>query len=100
MPPVTSSKLTSANFSSLAVTLNIQGGYQQILSFVDGVQGGKRLFLVSGITTTAAAAGGTSSPSGTSRAATTGSENAVISGLVYVVTADGTSTATPDPTGK
>lgn len=97
MPPVTSPKLTSANFSSLAVTLNVQGEYQQILSFVHGVQQGKRLFLVSGITTTAAAVAGPSNSAGT---AATGSQSATISGLVYVVTPDGTSTATPDPAAK
>jgi Tfp pilus assembly protein PilO len=91
MPPVTSPKLTSANFSSLAVTLNIQGDYQQILSFVNGVQSGKRLFLVSGITTTGAA--GPSSPG--KQAA--GSENATISGLVYVVIPGAPSTSTPAP---
>jgi hypothetical protein len=95
MPPVTSPKLTAANFSSLAVTLNIQGGYQQILSFVNGVQSGKRLFLVSGITTTAAAP---ASPTKTAGAAPSGSENAAISGLVYVVTPDATPTATATPT--
>ncbi len=96
MPPVTSPKLTAANFSSLAVTLLVQGDYQQILSFVNGLQEGKRLFLVDGITTTAAPP-----PSGTSSSkAATGSDKASISGLVYVVTPTTAATASPAPTGK
>ena len=99
MPPVSSSKLTPANFSSLAVTLIIKGDYQQILSFVNGVQGGKRLFLVDGITTTVAAAGSSPSSSG-GKVTQSGGETAMISGLVYVVTPEGAGAATPTPTSK
>lgn len=94
MPPVTSSKLTGANFSSLAVSLVVRGDYPQVLAFVNGLQVGKRLFLVSGITTTAVpAVAGT-----TTAKVPAGSETATISGLVYVVTPDATPTSTPAPT--
>ncbi|ASD23178.1 hypothetical protein B7495_14545 [Cryobacterium sp. LW097] len=77
VPPVTSEQITAANFASLAVTITVSGGYANALNFVNGLQTGERLFLVSGITTTArdAAEGETAS----------GGVNAVITGLVYVL---------------
>ncbi|WP_434318392.1 type 4a pilus biogenesis protein PilO [Leifsonia sp. P73] len=92
MPPVTSSKLTSVNFSSLAVTLTVKGTYAQGLSFVNGIQTGKRLFLVSGINTSTASSGGTAGkPSA-------GSETTTITGLIFVVTpTKGAPTPAPTP---
>ena len=94
MPPITSSELDSKNFSSLAITLDVAGSYDQVLSFVDGIQSGERLFLVSGITTEPGTGkGGTTAPN------PTGAQKATISGLVYVVTPDGqTAGSTPNPT--
>lgn len=83
MPPVVNPKITPANFSSLAVTLTVQGGYQRILDFVHGLQTGERLFLVTGITTTAI-----TSTTGTPVAP--GDETATITGLIYVVSPTGT----------
>lgn len=89
MPPVTSSELTSSNFSSLAVTLSVSGGYAQILAFVDGMQSAKRLFLVDGITTAPVQSAG-------SGAGAAGSQTATVSGLLYVVSTDGSAgAATP-----
>lgn len=92
MPPVTSSKLTSANFSSLAVTLTVKGTYGQALAFVNGLQTGKRLFLVNGINTTTA-----TSSSGSAKAAP-GEETTTVNGLIFVVTTTPTGTPTPTPT--
>ncbi|WP_431218736.1 hypothetical protein [Leifsonia xyli] len=92
---MTSDKLTAANFSSLAVTLTVKGTYAQALAFVNGLQQGKRLFLVDGITTSSSS-GSTGS---TSAPAAGGSETATITGLIFVVTspAQGPS-ATPSAT--
>lgn len=85
MPPKTSPNLTSANFSSLAVTLTVKGTYAQALDFVNGIQQGKRLFLVDGITT---------SPSGESGSTAAGAgQTATITGLIFVVTPPSTATA-------
>lgn len=92
MPPVTSSKLTSVNFSSLAVTLTVKGTYAQALAFVNGIQTGERLFLVSGISTSTASSGGTAGKPGA------GVESTTVSGLIFVVTPSRpTSTPTPAP---
>jgi Tfp pilus assembly protein PilO len=53
-PPVTNAKITAANFASLSVQITISGTYSDVLRFVNGLQTGTRLFLVSGVSTTAA----------------------------------------------
>ncbi|WP_130176078.1 hypothetical protein [Cryobacterium sp. SO1] len=77
VPPVTSAQITETNFASLAVTVTVSGGYANALNFVNGLQTGERLFLVTGITTTAvdAAEGETAS----------GAVSSVITGLIYVL---------------
>ncbi|WP_423922087.1 hypothetical protein ACPEEZ_02045 [Frigoribacterium sp. 2-23] len=47
---VTDPTITAANFSSIAITVDIQGSYSQALDFVDRLQKGSRLFLVTTIT--------------------------------------------------
>lgn len=47
---VTDPAVTTANFSTIAVTVDIQGSYDQALDFVDRIQKGPRLFLVTAIT--------------------------------------------------
>lgn len=47
---VTDPSVTAANFSTIAVTVDIQGSYDQALDFVDRLQKGPRLFLVTAIT--------------------------------------------------
>jgi len=42
--------VTAANFSTIAVTVDIAGSYDQALDFVDRLQKGPRLFLVTAIT--------------------------------------------------
>ncbi|MET0955641.1 MAG: hypothetical protein ABWY68_06780, partial [Cryobacterium sp.] len=76
-PPVTNAKITTDNFASLAITVTVKGSYANALQFVNGLQTGGRLFLVSGLVT--------------SRGAGEGSEaapddvTATISGLAYVL---------------
>lgn len=77
VPPVTSAQITAENFASLAVTVTVSGAYANALSFVNGLQTGERLFLVTGLTTTSKASGEGEDP--------TGQVTAVISGLVYVL---------------
>ncbi|MET3564970.1 Tfp pilus assembly protein PilO [Leifsonia sp. 563] len=88
MPPVTSPKITAANFSSLAVTLTVRGTYAQTLAFVEGLQHGKRLFLVSGITTSS-----TSGTTSSTSALAAGMESATITGLIFAVTPSSPTTA-------
>lgn len=47
---VTDPAVTTANFSTIAVTVDIKGSYDQALDFVDRIQKGPRLFLVTAIT--------------------------------------------------
>jgi Tfp pilus assembly protein PilO len=53
-PPVTNANITAANFASLSVQITVSGTYSNVLNFVNGLQTGPRLFLVSGLSTTAA----------------------------------------------
>ncbi|MBF4580458.1 hypothetical protein [Frigoribacterium sp. VKM Ac-2530] len=49
--------VTAANFSTIAVTVDIEGSYDQALDFVDRLQKGSRLFLVTTITSSEAGEG-------------------------------------------
>ena len=82
VPPVVDSRITAGNFASLSVQISITGDYSQVLDFVNGLQSGSRLFLVSGITTTTVAAEG--GAEGTEPIAA-GAVDATITGLVYVL---------------
>jgi Tfp pilus assembly protein PilO len=53
-PPVTNANVTAQNFASLSVQITISGTYSDVLRFVNGLQTGTRLFLVSGLSTKAA----------------------------------------------
>ena len=88
--------VTSANFSTIAVTVDIEGSYDQALDFVDRLQKGSRLFLVTSIT---------SSPTGEGtdadgEAAAPDAQTWTIGGLVFVMQdgesapADGDATTT------
>ncbi len=71
VPPVTNPQITAENFASLAVSISVSGSYGNALNFVNGLQTGKRLFLVSGLSTT--------------QGDTPGIVTATITGLVYVL---------------
>ena len=85
VPPVTNSQITGDNFASLAVTVSVKGSYGNALRFVNGLQTGKRLFLVSGLTTTLETAD--------EGAASTGDVTATVVGLVYVLVPAATAAA-------
>lgn len=48
-PAVTSPLITPDNFVGILIGIDVAGSYESVLSFVDGLQTGKRLFLVTGI---------------------------------------------------
>ena len=71
VPPVSSAKITAANFASVAVQITVTGTEAGALDFVYGLQTGSRLFLVTGLKT--------------SMTDTPGSVDATITGLIYVL---------------
>jgi hypothetical protein len=71
VPPVTSARITAANFASVAVQITVTGTEAGALDFVHGLQTGSRLFLVTGLKT--------------SMTDTPGSVDATITGLIYVL---------------
>lgn len=90
VPPVTDSRITSGNFASLAVQIDVKGEYNRVLDFVNGLQTGKRLFLVSGLKTETAdgpVAVAVESTDTEAAAAPAAADvvNGTISGLVYVL---------------
>jgi Tfp pilus assembly protein PilO len=68
----TSPLITPENFVGITVGVELKGGYEQVLSFVQGLQSGDRLVLVTGITSTANADG-------------SGVVTAHITGLIFVL---------------
>ncbi|MGO4691326.1 hypothetical protein [Glaciibacter sp. 2TAF33] len=85
-PPVTNAKITADNFASLAVTISISGSYGNVLNFVNGLQTGSRLFLVTGLSTTAAAdAAAPADPKAAKPAPSTPIVEGTISGLIYSI---------------
>jgi Tfp pilus assembly protein PilO len=86
---VTNPKITAANFVAIPMHLTITGQYPNVLDFVNGLQIGPRLFLVTSLSITTPAAA----------AKTTGSSvESSIGGLVYVLLQKGT-TAAATPAG-
>ncbi|AMB57661.1 type 4a pilus biogenesis protein PilO [Microterricola viridarii] len=51
-PPVVNALITPGNFAVLQVQVTIKGSYAQVLDYVNGLQTGERLFLVTGLNTT------------------------------------------------
>jgi Tfp pilus assembly protein PilO len=70
--------VTGANFSTIAVTVDVQGSYDQALDFVDKLQKGSRLFLVTTITSS-------ETEGGEGDAAAPGAQTWTIGGLVFVL---------------
>lgn len=77
-PAVTDPLVTTEVFSSIAVTVDVQGSYAQALEFVDRLQKGPRLFLVTTITSAEEDEDG----------AGVGAQTWTVGGLVYVMTDD------------
>ncbi len=82
--PQTNPRITSANFVVVPVQITVTGNYGRVLSFVNDVQMGQRLVLVSSLTTTGAtnSKGVKGSPS-----TTAGSQkvDSTIGGFIYVL---------------
>ncbi|HEV7564864.1 MAG TPA: hypothetical protein VGO31_02770 [Microbacteriaceae bacterium] len=92
---VTNSKITAANFIAIPIQLSITGTYANVLDFVNGLQMGPRLFLVTAFSTTAS----------TDPTAGAGAIDSTVGGFVYVVldanaAAAKAATPTPTPTPK
>ena len=101
-PPVTNPGITATNFASLSVQITVSGTYSNVLKFVNGLQTGPRLFLVTGLTTTAATESSAPVDSTTEAkpSAASGNDRLVdgsISGLIYSIV---TSSAPTTVTGK
>jgi Tfp pilus assembly protein PilO len=93
-PAVTNSKITAANFIAIPIQLSLAGAYSNVLDFVNGLQMGPRLFLVTTFSTSASSA-----------TAGAGAVDATVGGFVYVVldanaAAAKAATPTPTPTPK
>jgi Tfp pilus assembly protein PilO len=78
-PPLTNPLVTPGNVAVLQVQVSVKGSYAQVLDYVNGLQSGKRLFLVTSLSTTASSENN-------------GIVEATIGGLVYAA-------LTPDLTG-
>ena len=76
---MTDPTITAANFSSIAITVDIEGSYEQALDFVDRLQKGPRLFLVTSITSTE------ESSQTDDTGATAGGQTWTVGGLVFVL---------------
>lgn len=77
VPPVANALITSQNFAAQPVTITVRGQYADILSFVNGLQTGPRLFLVTALST-APTTGTDAAP---------GSLDGKIAGYIYSLTA-------------
>lgn len=80
MPPVTSPLITATNFAAVPASVSVTGPYSNVLDFVNGVQHGDRLFLVTNINT--------------SQSSTGTDVDAKISGLIYALVQPTAATAT------
>jgi hypothetical protein len=92
---VTNAKITAANFIAIPIQLAVSGPYANVLDFVNGLQMGPRLFLVTALTT----------KSSTDPKPAPGAVDATVGGFVYVVldanaAAAKAATPTPTPTPK
>jgi Tfp pilus assembly protein PilO len=90
--PAVTSRVTAANFVAIPVSLTVDGGYDNVLAFIKGVQDGSRLMLVTAFNTNAAPDGDgavSSAATASTAADTTGFHAATvtgtISGFVYVL---------------
>ena len=69
-PVVTNPLITQDNFVIIGMAIDVGGTYEAVLAFVEGLQSGERLFLVSGFKSTAVG---------------DGTVRANVSGVIYVV---------------
>lgn len=81
----TSSLITASNFTTIPVTIAVQGSYAQALAFLQGLRDGDRLVLVNSITSAEATSDG-STDSTTTSTNTTTTLNWTFAGFVYALT--------------
>ena len=55
-PPVVNDRIDADNFVAVPISLTVDGSYDNVLDFIDGLQTGKRLVMVHKFTTSAAGA--------------------------------------------
>ena len=77
--PTVNALVTAANFVAIPITLSIDGSYDAVLDFVEGLQLGERLFMVTTFTT--------------SVTADSGNVTGAITGFVYVLLEPGAAAA-------
>jgi Tfp pilus assembly protein PilO len=92
-PIVTNSKITPANFVAIPITIGIKGSYAKALDFVDGLQHGSRLFLV----TTFASGGSSGGAGGGAGGGSSAPASWTVGGFAYVLLDPTTSTSTLTP---
>lgn len=92
--PVTNAQVTAANFVAIPVSISVNGSYSQALAFVDGLQHGKRLFLVTTFASSKSAAPAAPAPTSTPKSTSGSTPTATpaealpswtVGGYVYVV---------------
>jgi Tfp pilus assembly protein PilO len=99
--PVTNAKITGGNFVAIPIKVTVSGDYSQALAFVDGLQHGKRLFLVTAFASNGAAAAAAASTAGSSGAASTPTSSATSTATATdkATTTSGGATAEAEPVG-
>lgn len=80
--PVTNAQITASNFSTIAISIDVTGSFEQALAFTSGVQNGERLFLVNDIKSARAE---TTDGSTTDATAGSGATTWTLSGFIYVL---------------
>lgn len=85
--PVTDAQITASNFSTIAISIDVTGSFEQALAFTSGVQNGERLFLVNDIKSTRAETtdGSATDGSTTGASAGSGATTWTLSGFIYVL---------------
>ncbi|WIB77311.1 hypothetical protein DEJ28_16960 [Curtobacterium sp. MCPF17_002] len=80
--PVTDPQITASNFSTIALSIQVTGSFEQALAFTSGVQNGERLFLVNDIKSDRAE---TTDDSTTETSGDAGTTGWTLSGFIYVL---------------
>jgi Tfp pilus assembly protein PilO len=84
--PQPSELVTAENFVSVPISLSVTGSYQNVLDFVDSVQKGSRLAMVTSFTTSASTSTGTAPTTEDSDTSSSfGEATGTVSALIYVL---------------
>jgi len=85
-PPPSNARITSSNFDVIPIQISFIGNYASVLDFVNGVQSGQRLVLVSTLSSTGSVDGTTPTPKTQPPKSSSVKVNASIGGYIYVLT--------------